>query len=92
MSHRPIRFVGIHGTHQLWHADETIAMTVTGRKVHIKNYPTGHFFSSAEDFISTFQALLGPPIAMTGMDTSHKAAELHERVQAGTGLPAKSSQ
>jgi len=59
MSHRPIRFLGIHGSHELWHADTNIGMQVTARDVSMKIYPPGRYFDSGEDFVQTFEAVIG---------------------------------
>ena len=39
ISKRPIRFVGLHGLHRLWHPDDEIGMTITGRDVKMRTYP-----------------------------------------------------
>lgn len=59
LSRRPIRFVGIHGTHKLWHADESVGMRVEGRTVKMKAYPPLRQFDSADDFVETFRTVLG---------------------------------
>lgn len=65
---RPIRLVGVYGTHRLWHADERIGMTVTGRTVRLKAYPSmRRFFTSPEDFCQTVAAVLGE-FGKTGHD------------------------
>lgn len=59
MSRRPIRMLGIHGLNQLWHADESIGITVTGRKVSIRAYPAGRKFESADQFVTAFENIVG---------------------------------
>jgi len=57
-SHRPIRFVGVHGTHQLWDANN--AMKVVDNRVRLRCYPPGRrAWASADDFSQTMQAVLG---------------------------------
>ena len=67
MSKRPIRLAGIHGSHRLWHADDNIGMTVTGRDVTMRVYPPVKKFESATDFVETFNAVLGH-FGATGQD------------------------
>ena len=38
ISHRPIRFVGLHGFHNLWHPNEDIGMKVTSRSGIVRVY------------------------------------------------------
>lgn len=59
MSRRPIRMLGIHGLNQLWHGDESIGMTVTGRNVSIRSYPAGTYFDNADQFVSAFTNIVG---------------------------------
>jgi len=59
MSKRPIRMLGIHGLNQLWHADESIGIKVTGRKVLVRAYPTGKNFENANQFIQAFESIVG---------------------------------
>jgi 1-acyl-sn-glycerol-3-phosphate acyltransferase len=59
MSRRPIHMMALHGTHRLWHAKEEIGMTVTGRDVELKVYPGGRKFASSEEFLETFNAVVG---------------------------------
>ena len=42
MSKRPIQMMALHGTHKLWHANEDIGMTVTGRDVSLQVYHHDH--------------------------------------------------
>jgi 1-acyl-sn-glycerol-3-phosphate acyltransferase len=67
LSRRPIRFVALHGSHRLWHADDSVGMTVTGRDVSMRAYPPGRHFESREDFIETFRAVVGH-FGITGKD------------------------
>ena len=59
ISKRPIRMMGLHGLHKLWHPDENIGMTVTGRNVKIRSYPFSCEFDSADDFVKSFQSIVG---------------------------------
>jgi hypothetical protein len=59
MSKRPINMMALHGTHQLWHAREDIGMTVTGRDVQVRCYPKGRKYRSGEEFLATFEAVIG---------------------------------
>jgi len=59
MSRRPIRMLGIHGLNQLWHADETIGINVTGRKVSVRAYPPGEKFGNADQFVAAFENVIG---------------------------------
>lgn len=67
MSRRPIRMMGLHGLHQLWHPNEDIGMTVTGRDVAVRAYPTGHKFTSGEEFVQAFKTVVGH-FGSTGTD------------------------
>lgn len=68
MSRRPIQLMALHGSHQLWHADSDIGMTVTGRDISLKVYPGGgRRYSSADEFLATFEAVVGQ-FATTGHD------------------------
>mmetsp|Transcript_20226 Transcript_20226/g.49610 ORF Transcript_20226/g.49610 Transcript_20226/m.49610 type:complete len:385 (+) Transcript_20226:118-1272(+) len=59
MSKRPIHMMALHGTHRLWHAREDIGMTVTGRDVQVRSYPNGRKYKSGEEFLATFEAVIG---------------------------------
>lgn len=59
MSKRPIRMMGIHGLHKLWHGDENIGMTVTGRQVNIRAYPFGCKFDNSDQFEDCFKSVVG---------------------------------
>ena len=60
MSKRPIRFVGLHGLHRLWHPDENIGMTITGRDVKMRAYPgPGRTFVDGKDFVDVMRNVLG---------------------------------
>jgi 1-acyl-sn-glycerol-3-phosphate acyltransferase len=74
MSKRPIQMMALHGTHRLWHAREDIGMTVTGREVRIRVYPKGRKYKSGDEFLATFNAVVGQ-FATKGFDL-HKE-ELH---------------
>jgi hypothetical protein len=74
MSKRPIQMMSLHGTHKLWHANEDIGMTVTGRDVSLQVYhhedhdddtteasvaSTGRRYESPDEFLATFEAVVG---------------------------------
>ena len=67
MSKRPIQMMALHGTHRLWHAREEIGMTVTGRDVSIRVYPQGRKYKSGDEFLATFNAVVGQ-FATKGFD------------------------
>jgi hypothetical protein len=51
--------MALHGVHRLWNPDETIGMSVTDNHVKIRNYPYGRHFSSADEFKTTFEKVVG---------------------------------
>lgn len=59
MSKRPIRMMGLHGLHNLWHGNEKIGMKVTGRQVKIRAYPWASRFHNSEEFVEAFKAIVG---------------------------------
>jgi len=59
LSRRPIRMMGLHGLNRLWHGDESIGMTVTGRDVSVRAYPTARNFQSADEFVAAFRNIVG---------------------------------
>jgi 1-acyl-sn-glycerol-3-phosphate acyltransferase len=59
MSKRPIRMMGLFGLHRLWHGDERIGMTVTGREVKVRAYPFSCKFENADDFVESFKSVVG---------------------------------
>ena len=59
MSRRPIRMLGLHGLHNLWHPDESIGMKVLGRDVAVRAYPIGAQFESGEEFVESFKTVVG---------------------------------
>lgn len=67
MSKRPIQMMALHGTHRLWHAREDIGMTVTAREVRIRVYPNGRKYQSGDEFLATFNAVVGH-FAVKGFD------------------------
>ncbi|KAL3780824.1 hypothetical protein HJC23_011073 [Cyclotella cryptica] len=66
-SNRPIQMVALHGCHNLWHADESIGMSVTGNNVAIKAYPPLKNCDNYEDFLGAFSAIVGT-FGSTGHD------------------------
>jgi 1-acyl-sn-glycerol-3-phosphate acyltransferase len=73
LSKRPVQMLALHGAHQLWHP--TKGMHVTGRHVRVRSYGTGRPFSSAQEFVKTFEQVVGH-FGMTGNDL--KEPELNE--------------
>jgi 1-acyl-sn-glycerol-3-phosphate acyltransferase len=59
MSRRPIRMMAMNGAHHLWHPDENVGMTVTGRDVNMRIYPAGLRFKDKDDFIKVFTDVVG---------------------------------
>jgi len=59
MSKRPIQFMALQGTHRLWHADDSIGMACTGRDIKLRVFPSARKYSSAEEFLETFEAVVG---------------------------------
>ena len=58
-SNRPIQMIALHGTHNLWHANEDIGMTVVDKDVTIKAYPPLKKCNSYEDFYEAFSTVVG---------------------------------
>ena len=67
MSKRPIKMMAIHGLHNLWHGDEKIGMTVTGRRVTMRNYNFGGKFANNDEFVNAFKNIVGH-FGATGKD------------------------
>lgn len=59
MSKRPIRMMGLHGLHNLWHGNDKVGMKVTGRDVKIRAYPWGSKFQSSDEFVEAFKSIVG---------------------------------
>ena len=59
MSRRPIRMLGLHGLHNLWHGDEKIGMKVKSRKVSVRNYDIGSYFMNSDEFVEAFRNVVG---------------------------------
>lgn len=74
MSKRPIQMMALHGTHRLWHAREDIGMTVTAREVRIRAYPHGRKYKSGDEFLATFDAVVGQ-FATKGHDLNQEELE-----------------
>ena len=49
----------LHGLHKLWHPDENIGMACTARDMAVRVYPHSRVYNDAEEFISTFSAVVG---------------------------------
>jgi 1-acyl-sn-glycerol-3-phosphate acyltransferase len=65
MSRRPVQMIAMHGAHNLWHPID--GMSVKGRHVKARVYPTPFRFTKAADFIDSFKAIVGS-FATTGQD------------------------
>lgn len=60
ISKRPIRFVGLHGLDRLWHPDDEIGMTITGRDVKMRTYHgPGRTFANGDEFVEAMHSVLG---------------------------------
>jgi len=59
MSRRPIQMIALHGLHKMWHPDDNIGMACTARDMVVRVYPGGRLYQDAEDFTSTFSAVVG---------------------------------
>ena len=57
MSKRPIQMIAMHGPHRLWHPVD--GMRIRGRHVKTRVYPKAFRFHKGEDFVKTFQAVVG---------------------------------
>lgn len=67
MAKRPIQMMALHGIHKLWHPDESIGMEPSSRKIKIRVYPSGRTYKDCQEFIETFQTVVGP-FGATGTD------------------------
>jgi len=57
-----IRFLSLKGLHQLWHPNESIGMTVTGRRVKVAAYPIPlnvKMLRYPQDFVEIFEQVVG---------------------------------
>mmetsp|Transcript_37715 Transcript_37715/g.77134 ORF Transcript_37715/g.77134 Transcript_37715/m.77134 type:complete len:398 (+) Transcript_37715:116-1309(+) len=59
MSRRPIQMIALHGLHKMWHPDENIGMVCTARDMAARVYPGSRVYKDAEEFSSTFSAVVG---------------------------------
>ncbi|KAL7498635.1 hypothetical protein ACHAWT_006492 [Skeletonema menzelii] len=59
MSRRPIQMIALHGLHKMWHPDENIGMACTARDMAVRVYPGSRVYKDAEEFTSTFSAVVG---------------------------------
>lgn len=57
MSRRPIRMFAMYGLDRMWNADES--MPCTSREMALRVYPGARTYGSAEEFASTFEAVVG---------------------------------
>lgn len=57
MSRRPIHFMAHFGVHNLWHPKN--GMSPVSRKVEVRVYPEAFYFESSDEFIATFNAIVG---------------------------------
>lgn len=65
LSRRPVRMMALHGAHHLWHPID--GMKAAARNVKIRCFPTEHKFTSADEFTSTFEDVVGH-FGKTGQD------------------------
>ena len=89
MSKRPIQMMALNGVYKLWHPDDNIGMTVTGRTVKAHVYPPRkERYTNPEEFVETFTKVVGE-FGTTGKNLPEK--ELNswldgtewKRIQAG---------
>ena len=60
ISKRRVHLVGLHGLHRLWHPDDEIGMTITGRDVKMRTYPgPGRTFANGDEFVEAMHSVLG---------------------------------
>lgn len=59
--------MAIHGLHKLWHGDENVGMTVSGRDVTMRNYNLGGKFGNSDEFVEAFTNVVGH-FGATGKD------------------------
>jgi 1-acyl-sn-glycerol-3-phosphate acyltransferase len=59
MSKRPIKMMALNGVHNLWHPRDDIGMNVSNNKVKARVYPGGRRYKSGDEFLKTFQAVVG---------------------------------
>mmetsp|Transcript_35475 Transcript_35475/g.75753 ORF Transcript_35475/g.75753 Transcript_35475/m.75753 type:complete len:390 (+) Transcript_35475:200-1369(+) len=59
MSRRPIKLMCLYGLHKMWHPDENIGMKCDAREMAVRVYPGMRVFKDAEEFTSTFEAVVG---------------------------------
>ena len=60
MSKRPIQMMALNGVYKLWHPDDNIGMTVTGRTVKAHVYPPRkERYTNPEEFVETFTKVVG---------------------------------
>lgn len=57
LSKRPIHFMAHYNIHKLWHP--TMGMTCMSRNIKMKLYPEARYFESSDEFIATFQNVVG---------------------------------
>ena len=72
MSRRPIQMLAMNGAHRLWHPED--GMTIRGRRVKARVYPTPFRFQNGQDFVNTFKAVVGE-FATKGKDLPHEELE-----------------
>ena len=72
MSKRPIQMMALNGVYKLWHPDDNIGMTVTGRTVKAHVYPPRkERYTNPEEFVETFTKVVGE-FGTTGKNLSEK--------------------
>lgn len=57
MAKRPIHMMAHYNIHQVWHP--TRGMNPTCRDVKIRMYPEAHYFESSDEFVATFNKVVG---------------------------------
>lgn len=59
MSRRPIQMMALYGLHRMWHPDDSIGMNCVARDMAARVYPGGRVYKDAEEFTTTFEAVVG---------------------------------
>merc|ERR1719253_136112 len=59
MSRRPIRMMSLYGLNRMWNANDDIGMECVNRDMAVRVYPGERIFNNADEFIETFEAVVG---------------------------------
>lgn len=59
MSRRPIRMISLYGLNRMWNANDSIGMECVNRDMAVRVYPGERFFNNSDEFIETFDAVVG---------------------------------